>query len=199
MVNREVNKYGFAESIAVYNGQFNSALSNIFDLISDKYDAEEAYNAYSNAKDLPSLSRQSFLGIYNLLATAKDKEAMYLQLIDIFTGKSFLSGKIFSKGASGVIAEELGLSKSKDDVQLVRCVRDLTKSILDKSPIQTMPDSPVNGVLYKYSYGEEGSGVGSIYYMNSDDENQLADFKKTLNQRGFQKRIHLMLRQVLTI
>ena len=177
-IDEEVNKYGFAESIAIYNGQFNSALSNIFDLISDKYDAEEAYNAYSNAKDLPSLSRQSFFGIYNLLATAKDKEAMYLQLIDIFTGKSFLSGKIFSKGASGVMAEELGLSKSKDDVQLVRCVRDLTKSILDKSPIQTMPDSPVNGVLYKYSYGDEGSRVGSIYYMNSDDENQLADFKK---------------------
>jgi len=87
---------------------------------------------------LPSLSRQSFFGIYNLLATAKDKDTMYLQLIDIFTGKSFLSGKIFSKGASSVIAEELGLSKSKDDVQLVRCVRDLTKSILDKSPIQTM-------------------------------------------------------------
>jgi hypothetical protein len=182
-IEEEVNKYGFAESIAIYNGQFNSALSNIFDLISDKYDAEEAYNAYSNAKDLPSLSRQSFLGIYNLLATAKDKEAMYLQLIDIFTGKSFLSGKIFSKGASGVIAEELGLSKSKDDVQLVRCVRDLTKSILDKSPIQTMPASPVNGVLYKYSYGNEGSGVGSIYYMNSDDENQLADFKKLESKR----------------
>ena len=182
-IDEEVNKYGFAESIAIYNGQFNSALSNIFDLISDKYDAEEAYNAYSNAKDLPSLSRQSFLGIYNLLATAKDKEAMYLQLIDIFTGKSFLSGKIFSKGASGVIAEELGLSKSKDDVQLVRCVRDLTKSILDKSPIQTMPGSPVNGVLYKYSYGNEGSGVGSIYYMNSDDENQLADFKKLESKR----------------
>jgi phosphopantetheinyl transferase (holo-ACP synthase) len=182
-IDEEVNKYGFAESIAVYNGQFNSALSNIFDLISDKYDAEEAYNAYSNAKDLPSLSRQSFLGIYNLLATAKDKEAMYLQLIDIFTGKSFLSGKIFSKGASVVIAEELGLSKSKDDVQLVRCVRDLTKSILDKSPIQTMPGSPVNGILYKYSYGNEGSGVGSIYYMNSDDENQLADFKKLESKR----------------
>ena len=182
-IDEEVNKYGFAESIAIYNGQFNSALSNIFDLISDKYDAEEAYNAYSNANDLPSLSRQSFLGIYNLLATAKDKEAMYLQLIDIFTGKSFLSGKIFSKGASGVIAEELGLSKSKDDVQLVRCVRDLTKSILDKSPIQTMPGSPVNGILYKYSYGNEGSGVGSIYYMNSDDENQLADFKKLESKR----------------
>lgn len=182
-IDEEVNKYGFAESIAIYNGQFNSALSNIFDLISDKYDAEEAYNAYSNAKDLPSLSRQSFFGIYNILATAKDKEAMYLQLIDIFTGKSFLSGKIFSKGASSVIAEELGLSKSKDDVQLVRCVRDLTKSILYKSPIQTMPDSPVNGILYKYSYGDEGSGVGSIYYMNSDDENQLADFKKLESKR----------------
>ena len=182
-IEEEVNKYGFAESIAIYNGQFNSALSNIFDLISDKYDAEEAYNAYSNAKDLPSLSRQSFLGIYNLFATAKDKEAMYLQLIDIFTGKSFLSGKIFSKGASGVIAEELGLSKSKDDLQLVRCVRDLTKSILDKSPIQTMPGSPVNGILYKYSYGNEGSGVGSIYYMNADDENQLADFKKLESKR----------------
>ena len=129
------------------------------------------------------MSRQSFLGIYNLLATAKDKEAMYLQLIDVFTGKSFLFGKIFSKGASGVIAEELGLSKSKDDVQLVRCVRDLTKSILDKSPIQTMPGSPVNGILYKYSYGNEGSGVGSIYYMNSDDENQLADFKKLESKR----------------
>ena len=182
-IEEEVNKYGFAESIAIYNGQFNSALSNIFDLISDKYDAEEAYNAYSNAKDLPSLSRQSFFGIYNLLATAKDKDSTYLQLIDIFTGKSFLSGKIFSKGASGVIAEELGLSKSKDDMQLVRCVRDLTKSILDKSPIQTMPGSPVNGVLYKYSYGDEGSGVGSIYYMNSDDENQLADFKKLESKR----------------
>ena len=122
-------------------------------------------------------------GKVKLIYTKKLPKKNGLKLIDIFTGKSFLSGKIFSKGASSVIAEELGLSKSKDDVQLVRCVRDLTKSILDKSPIQTMSDSPVNGVLYKYSYGDEGSGVGSIYYMNSDDENQLADFKRLESKR----------------